>query len=64
MRCVVIHGSPRRGNTWDVLNIAKEEMKKHGEIEFIDIELRKENIPYCNGCFLCIYKGEDKCPHK
>lgn len=64
MRCVVVHGSPRRGNTWDVLNIAKEEMKKHGEIEFIDIELRKENIPYCNGCFLCIYKGEDKCPHK
>ena len=64
MRCVVIHGSPRRGNTWDVLNIAKEEMRKKGEIEFIDIELRKENIPYCNGCFLCIYKGEDKCPHK
>ena len=64
MKCVVIHGSPRRGNTWDVLNIAKEEMRKKGEIEFIDIELRKENIPYCNGCFLCIYKGEDKCPHK
>lgn len=63
MRCVVIHGSPRRGNTWSVLNIAKEEIKKQGEIEFIDIELRKENIPYCNGCFLCIYKGEDKCPH-
>ena len=63
MRCVVIHGSPRRGNTWDVLNLTKEEIKKYGEFEFIDIELRKENIPHCNGCFLCIYKGEDKCPH-
>ena len=63
MRCVVIHGSPRRGNTWRVLNIAKEEMNKKGEIEFVDIELRKEEIPYCKGCFLCIYKGEDKCPH-
>lgn len=63
MRCVVIHGSPRRGNTWDVLNLAKAEIKKYGEFEFIDIELRKEEIPHCNGCFLCIYKGEDKCPH-
>jgi multimeric flavodoxin WrbA len=63
MRCVVIHGSPRRGNTWTVLNLARDEMKKYGEIEFVDIELRKENIPYCNGCFACIYKGEDKCPH-
>ncbi|WP_322413471.1 MULTISPECIES: hypothetical protein [Clostridium] len=45
MRCVVIHGSPRRGNTWTVLNLARDEMKKYGEIEFVDIELRKENIP-------------------
>ncbi|KLE16858.1 NAD(P)H-dependent oxidoreductase [Clostridium sp. C8] len=64
MRCTVIHGSPRRGNTWEVLNIAKDEMRKYGEFEFKDIELGKENIPHCNGCFLCIYKGEDKCPHR
>lgn len=64
MRCVIIHGSPRRGNTWAVLSLSRDEMKKYGDFEFVDIELGKENIPYCNGCFLCIYKGEDKCPHK
>jgi multimeric flavodoxin WrbA len=63
MKCLVIHGSPRRGNTWNVLNMVKEEMKKNGDIEFEDIELIKEGIPNCLGCFNCIYKGEDKCPH-
>ncbi len=64
MKCLVIHGSPRRGNTWDVLNLVKEEMKKNGDVEFIDIELRKQGIPSCVGCFNCIMKGENKCPHK
>lgn len=63
MKCLVIHGSPRRGNTWNVLNLVKEEMKKNGKIEFEDIELRKEDIPTCIGCFNCIYKGENTCPH-
>lgn len=64
MKCLVIHGSPRRGNTWNVLTLVKEEMRKNIEIDFTDIELRKENLPLCIGCFNCIYKGEDKCPHK
>lgn len=63
MKCLVIHGSPRRGNTWDVLNLAKEEMKRNGEVEFIDVELSKEEIPNCIGCFNCIFKGEENCPH-
>ena len=28
MKCLVIHGSPRRGNTWDVLKLTEEEMNK------------------------------------
>ena len=45
MKCLVIHGSQRRGNTWDVLKLTEEEMKKNGEFEFEEIELDKENIP-------------------
>jgi len=63
MKCLVIHGSPRKGNTWTVLNLAKEEMKKNGEIEFEDIEISKVDIPTCIGCCNCIYKGENRCPH-
>ncbi|MGL4874067.1 MAG: flavodoxin family protein [Clostridium sp.] len=65
MKCVVIHGSPRRGNTWDVLNKVIENMKKtEQEFEFEIIELAKEKIPNCSGCFNCILKGEELCPHK
>lgn len=64
MKCLVIHGSPRRGNTWNVLNIVKDEMQKSGDFTFDVIELAKEKIPTCLGCFNCIERGEDKCPHK
>lgn len=63
MKCLVIHGSPRRGNTWDVLKIVKEEMNKEGSFQFEEVELSKEKLPTCIGCFNCILKGEDKCPH-
>lgn len=58
MKCLIIHGSPRRGNTWDVLNRVKEEMKRNGNFEFEVVELSKEKIPMCIGCFNCIKKGE------
>lgn len=63
MKCVVIHGSPRRGNTWDVLNIVLNELKDIHNIEFDVIELKKVKLDTCIGCFNCILKGEDKCPH-
>lgn len=63
MKCLIIHGSPRRGNTWDVLNRVKEEMKRNGNFEFEVVELSKEKIPMCIGCFNCIKKGEKNCPH-
>ncbi len=63
MKCVVIHGSPRRGNTWDVLNIMLNELKDIPNIEFDVIELKKVKLDTCIGCFNCILKGEDKCPH-
>lgn len=63
MKCVVIHGSPRRGNTWDVLNIVLNELKDIPNIEFDVIELKKVKLDTCIGCFNCILKGEDKCPH-
>lgn len=64
MKCLVIHGSPRKGNTWDVLNLVKNEIEVNLDIDFEYVELRKENLPLCIGCFNCIYKGEDKCPHR
>lgn len=59
MKYVIINGSPRKKNTWKVVKHAKTNLK--GEYE--EIHLAKENIPMCNGCFNCILKSEEKCPH-
>ena len=59
MKYVIINGSPRKKNTWAVVKQAKKSLKG----EFEEIQLIKENIPPCNGCFKCIMEGEEKCPH-
>ncbi|WP_067042317.1 flavodoxin family protein [Methanobrevibacter sp. YE315] len=59
MKCVIINGSPRKKNTWSVV----EQVKSNLEAEFDEIHLMKEKIPMCNGCFKCILEGENRCPH-
>lgn len=60
MNYVIINGSPRRKNTWKMVEQAKNNL--NGDFE--EIHLMKEKIPLCNGCFKCIIEGEDKCPHR
>lgn len=59
MKYVIINGSPRKKNTWAVVKRVKESL--NGEFE--EIQLMKEKIPLCNGCFKCVCIGEDRCPH-
>lgn len=60
MRYVIINGSPRRKNTWQIVEQAKTNIKG----DFEEIHLMKEKIPLCNGCFNCIVESEEKCPHR
>lgn len=59
MKYIIINGSPRRKNTWKMVEQAKMNLKG----DFEEIHLMKEKIPMCNGCFKCIMEGEEKCPH-
>lgn len=59
MNYVIINGSPRKKNTWKMVKQAKSNLKGN----FEEVQLMKENIPLCNGCFKCIMEGEEKCPH-
>jgi multimeric flavodoxin WrbA len=34
------------------------------DAEFEEVQLMKEKIPMCNGCFKCILEGEENCPHQ
>ena len=59
MKYVIINGSPRVGNTCEVIKQVKKNLKG----EFEEIHLAKEDIPLCKGCYNCIMACEDKCPH-
>ena len=60
MKILIINGSPRKKNTWAMVKRAKSIL---GEAEFEEVQLMKEKIPMCNGCFKCIMEGEENCPH-
>lgn len=59
MKYVIINGSPRKKNTWRIVEQVKTNLKG----DFEEIHLYKEDIPLCKGCNNCIMNGEDKCPH-
>lgn len=59
MKYLIINGSPRKKNTWAVV----EQVKRNLDGEFEEVQLAKAKIPLCNGCFKCIMEGKEKCPH-
>lgn len=64
MRILIINGSAHKGNTWKLVEKAKEYLEKlNTEIEFEEIHLIKENLPFCVGCSNCFRIGHEKCPH-
>lgn len=64
MRILIINGSAHKGNTWRLVEKAKEYLEKlNTEIEFEEIHLIKENLPFCVGCSNCFRIGHEKCPH-
>jgi multimeric flavodoxin WrbA len=62
MNFLIIHGSPRKGNTWKLVELFKEELSRKEDINFYDIFLSSYNIPLCKGCYNCFLFGEDNCP--
>ena len=63
MRVIVVHGSPRKGNTYVATQILMSEMMTCGEIEFIEYFLPSDLPEFCAGCFLCLSDTEQLCPH-
>ena len=65
MKILAIMGSPRKkGNTYKLTRKIEEEMKALGKVEFEYLFLQDINLKPCKGCFVCISKGEDRCPLK
>jgi multimeric flavodoxin WrbA len=63
MKIVVIHGSPRKGNTFQATEVFKKQMNKDKNVLFVDFFLPQDMPEFCCGCMTCFLKGETKCPH-
>ncbi|WP_407393080.1 flavodoxin family protein [Methanobrevibacter sp.] len=59
MKYVIINGSPRKKNTWKMVEQAKSNL----DGDFEEIHLMAEQIHLCRGCFNCIMESEENCPH-
>jgi len=61
MKILAICGSPRKRNTFSILNSIKE---NYPDIDFRILQLAKMNFESCKGCYSCVRIGEEKCPIK
>ena len=61
MKIIAICGSPRKGNTFSVLNSIKEEFP---DIDYEILMLKDMNLKDCYGCYACINRGPEYCPLK
>jgi len=60
MEIVVIHGQEHKGSTYHLTKLLMDNLsEKADNIK----EFYTNDIPPCVGCFLCITKGEEFCPH-
>ncbi len=63
MKLVMVHGSSHRGNTWHYADMLREALEAQGPLTLQEFFLPKELPDHCVGCFSCIKKGEETCPH-
>jgi len=61
MKILAICGSPRKGNTYKVLNSIIE---NYPDIDYKILMLKDLNFELCKGCYSCVVRGEEKCPIK
>ncbi|WP_027630925.1 flavodoxin family protein [Ruminiclostridium cellobioparum] len=63
MKICVIHGSPRKGNTYKTTQIFMEQLRKNAELEIVEFYLPRALPYFCCGCCNCYDESADKCPH-
>lgn len=65
MKILAIMGSPKgKGSGYKVVRMVEERMRQKGDVDIEYVFLKDANIQPCKGCFLCVTRGEGKCPLK
>jgi multimeric flavodoxin WrbA len=55
-------GSPRKGESFKVLQLIEEKLKTKEDVDFESVLLKDYNLGQCKGCHLCIFKEGHHCP--
>ncbi len=63
MNVCIIHGSPRRGNTWQALAIVRAELRRLGMQKCEEYHVPRDLAAFCRGCYACFDRGEEYCPN-
>lgn len=61
MKVVLLHGQKHHGSTWNTSHILLKELVTDKD-KFLEFYVN--DIPYCIGCYTCILKEEENCPHR
>ena len=65
MKILAIMGSPRgKGSGYKIVKMIENRMIAKGDVDFKYLFLKDANLKPCIGCYICMAKGEDKCPLK
>jgi multimeric flavodoxin WrbA len=65
MKVLAIMGSPKgKGSGYKIVKMIEDRMIAKGDVEFEYLFLKDANLKPCTGCYVCMTKGEDKCPLK
>jgi len=63
-KILVVMGSPRKGESYKVLQKIETLLQGMGEVSIETLWLKDVNFGQCRGCHACIKLGEQKCPLK
>lgn len=63
-KIVAVIGSPRNGESLKAVRGLERRLKSLGAAELEYVFLKDSDIRPCKGCFLCLSRGEEFCPHK
>ncbi len=65
MKILAIIGSPKgKGAGYRIVKIIERTMAGLGRVEFEYLFLKEANLRLCTGCYVCMARGEEKCPLK
>lgn len=62
MELTIIHGQMHKGSTWHVTDSIRRKLADEHTVVH-EFYMPKDTPDYCVGCFRCIQKGEQACPH-